>query len=240
MRLILEKTGENLPLLWPDPTGEPERHLLLTAARTTLDVLTRPSSTEHHWTPGFSRTDLITITDAVLDELVANPAWLTALAGKRDERLQLALEAALEVIRRHADERLSPAFAGKLLGAIVQAAARRVEFLNPVPVDDAGNPPPLVAVVLDTILRVVFDPALDKRAAWQLSRPEMLLNLVKSVLAELASSRLSAESVALLDQCLQKPLAALTRGEAFDLPAFELALHKALTKKPARKKKETP
>ncbi|HVR35808.1 MAG TPA: hypothetical protein VMS21_08150 [Methylomirabilota bacterium] len=240
MRLILEKTGENLPLLWPNPGREPGRHLLLMAAQTTLEVLSRPSSIEDVWSPAFGRTELITITDAVLDELAANPAWLAAITGKEDERLKLVLESALRMIRLRASPQLSPVIAADIVRAVVQASARRVEFLKPVSGDGTGDPPPLVAAVLDAILQAVFDPDLGESAAWQVRRPEVLLNLVKSVLAELAGSRPRAETVAVLEGCLRKQLAALTRGEAFDLPAFELALHKALTKKPARKKKETP
>jgi hypothetical protein len=127
-RLILDKTGENLYLLWPHWAKHPENHLLLTAARVVLESLTSvPPAAK--WRPQFTREEMLHVFEATFDEFVNNPGWLIDRSGKVNDNLKVALEAVLGVFRRQQDRRLSTHDASLILSAALKAVARRQEFL---------------------------------------------------------------------------------------------------------------
>ena len=85
-RIVLEKTGEHLELVWPDLTTRPENHLLLTAMKTTLAIVTEPDP-DAPWSPRFTGTDLLTIGETLTDEVLSNPEWLLQIADDADDAL---------------------------------------------------------------------------------------------------------------------------------------------------------
>lgn len=228
-RLILDKTGDNLALLWPDLAHKPHQHLLLTAAGTTLDVLSRKPGVNQKWKLRFSRADVLAITDAVFSEVAANPAWLLKDAGQLDENLKTALDAALDVVRTHADNRLAPATVVEVLCAVVRRVGQRREFLDRLPDGCALAGQPLVAAALDAVFRTVFDGNLEARAAWQIVRNEAVAALVSIGLAQLAKVRLDAENVACFADFIKQQIDALADGESLDLTALEREMHLALS-----------
>ena len=227
-RLILEKTGENLALLWPDLAKTPEKHLLLTAASLTLEILSRKPVSNQKWSLQFNTTDLLAVTDGVLSELAANPTWLLNQAGQLNDNLKLALEAALGVIRNRADHRLSPASAIDIVSVVLVKVSLRKEFLDLMPAGSALAGQTLVAGALDAVFRSVFDDHLDQRAAWQLVRRHTLLDLVNISLEQLAKSALAPEKIATFGTFLQKQIDSLAAGTAWDSTAFGVELQKAL------------
>jgi len=222
-RMILEKTGENLPLLWPDLAKNPQKHLLLTAATTTLAILTRKPAAGQKWALQFSTSDLLSLAEAVMDELAANPTWLLDAAGKVNDNLKAALEATLGVLRNRADPRLSTATAVEVLRAVLLKIGSRKEFLDAPP-----GGPTLAAAALDAILGSIFDPQLDARASWQVVRTETITALVRIGFAQLAKSKLGSDKVAAFAASTKQLLAALATGQPLDLVAFEADLEKAL------------
>ena len=62
-RVILENTGQNLELIWPGLRDDPENHLLLTAAKTTLPILSQVPEDGAGWTLTFGRGDILTVLD---------------------------------------------------------------------------------------------------------------------------------------------------------------------------------
>ena len=227
-RLILAKTGENLVLLWPDLANNPQRHLLLTAASTTLELLTRKPASGQKWTLRFSSADLLTVADVVFDELAANPTWLLDQAGQVNDNLKIALDAALDVLRNRADERLSPATAVAVLRAVVEKVGSRKEFLDLMPADTAAAGKPLIAAALDTIFSTVFDDHIDARAAWQVVRTKTMLAIVNISLAQLAKVQLSPEKVTTFAAFVKQQMDALTAGESWDISTFEAQLQAVL------------
>jgi hypothetical protein len=227
-RLILVKTGENLALLWPDLADNPQRHLLLTAARTTLDILTRKPDNGQQWTLRFSSADLLAVASTVLDELAANPTWLLDQAGQINDNLQIALDAALSVLRNRADKRLSPATAVAVLRAVVEKVGRRKEFLDLMPAGTAWAGKPLFSAVLDTIFSTVFDAHINARAAWQVVRSETILAFVNISLTQLAKVPLSPEKVTAFAAFVTQRMALLTAGASWDILDFEAQLQAAL------------
>lgn len=228
-RLILDKTGDNLELLWPDVAQKPQQHLLLTAAVISLDILTRKPLNSQKWKLRFSRTDVLAITEAVFAEVSANPTWLLKEAGQLNDNLKTAVEAALEVVRTHADNRLTPATAVQVLCTVVHRIGQRKEFLDRLPDGCALAGQTLVAAALDAIFRVVFDDKLEARAAWQVVRNEVIAALVSIGLAQLAKVRLSAEKVACFADFIKQQIDMLAAGDPLNLAAFEKEMHLALS-----------
>jgi hypothetical protein len=226
-RLILEKTGENLEQLWPEMARKPENHLLLTAARTCLAILTRAPAAGARWKPAFGRDDLLAVTGTVFDELVQNPVWLVAAAGNTDTSLKVALEAALDVLRARGTSQLSVASATAILQASIRAVALRAEFLERMP---AGHPmagKPALAAALDATLKTTFDPP-GARAAWRLARADAVVGVVQIGLGELARRGASPERVAALDGFVRAQAAGIEAGRAWDLDTFAIGLRTAL------------
>lgn len=223
-RLILEKTGENLALLWPDLANNPQKHLLLTAASVTLGILSQKPAAGQKWTLQFSSSDVLAVATTVLDELAANPTWLLDQAGQVNDNLKVALGAALGVLRTRADARLNASTAVQVLQAVVTKVGLRKEFLDKLP----QNAQPLVAAALDAIFKTIFDSQLDARAAWQVVRNETIVCLVDLSLAQLAKAGLTADQVTKFAAFIQAQVAALATGAALDLTSLETKLQQAL------------
>ncbi|MBI3849412.1 MAG: hypothetical protein HY298_03830 [Verrucomicrobia bacterium] len=223
-RLILEKTGENLALLWPDLENNPQKHLLLTAASTTLRILSRPPAANEKWKFQFSSADVLSVAGAVLDELAANPTWLLDQAGQVNDNLKLALDAALGVLRIRADARLSSATAVEVLRAVVMKVGLRKEFLEKLP----NSAQPLVTAALDAIFKTIFDGQLQASAAWQVVRKETIVTIVNLSLNQLAKAKLSAEKVTAFAAFIKQQIDLLAAGGALDLPVLEAKLQTVL------------
>lgn len=74
-RIVLEQSAGSLPLLWRESPQGPE-HLLVTALRETLQILSQKPS-DAPWRPAFTKGNLLEVLEEVLEEVVANPAWVT-------------------------------------------------------------------------------------------------------------------------------------------------------------------
>lgn len=225
-RLILEKTGENLERLWPAMARSPQNHLLLTAAKTSLAVLTRAPDGAR-WKSRFGRDDLLAVTETVFDEVVQNPAWLVSAAGAGNASLKVALEAALDVLRARGTPQLGVGTATAVLQASIRAAALRAEFLERMPTGGALAGKPILAAALDAMLKTIFQPP-GPRAAWRLARADEVAGVVHLCLGELARQGPSAERVALLDTFVQEQAAAIEAGRAWDLDTFASGVRTAL------------
>ncbi len=218
-RLVLEKTGSHLDLIWPDK-GKPQDHLLLVAAKETISILTARNG--GNWQPAFTKPDLLKVVDAVTGELAANPNWLLARAGEVSATLEAALRASLDVLRRRGDERLGSDVAAEMLQSALRAALLRQEFLEKI---NGGQGAPLVAAALDAILEVIFDPTVDNaKVKWQVFRDDALKTIVDSAMRALAKSGRLADAAAAVDLirgAMQDLLAGLAAGKALDLVSLE-------------------
>jgi hypothetical protein len=232
---ILDKTGENLALLWPDLANSPEKHLLLTAASTALEILARKPAAGEKWTLQFSSSDILVVAEAVFDELAANPTWLLEKAGTLNGNLEIALDSTLRVLRDHADSRLSTATAAEIMRLVISKVGLRKEFLDKVP----ATAQPIVAATLDAIFETIFDPQLDPKASWQLLRTETILILVDITLDKLAKIKLASSVLTVFTKFLEQQVEALGGGDVLDLIAYGKALELALgISKPKTKKKK--
>ena len=221
VRLILDKTGENLYLLWPQWAKHPENHLLLTAARVVLESLTSvPPAAK--WKPQFTREDMLRVFEATFDEFVNNPGWLIDRSGKVNENLKVALEAVVGVLRKQQDRRLSTHDASHILSAALKAVARRQEFLERLP-----NGTPMVAALIDAMLSSIFRKKQD-RAAWSLVRSEVIIGTIEAVLDLLAEAGVTEDKVKKLRTLMKKQVKAINEGKPWSLEVFEAELRTEL------------
>ena len=228
MRLILEKTGKNLDLFWPDIAKEPQKHLLLTALSTVLGLLAKKPAPGEGWTPKFSQSDLMGLANIVFDELVQNPGWLIDVSGKMNENLKIALEAALTVLRSRADNRLSIETAVEVLHEALKAVALRAEFLDKMEPGAAKAGRAVIEEALDVVLGTIFDPTLDLRVTWRLVRREVIAGTVRIGLKGLVETKPSPQNVKVLRSYMNNQVNLIALGKPWDMNLFESGLHQAL------------
>lgn len=227
IRLILEKSGQHLELVFPNLATSPEKNLLLAAAKTTLGILSQPVPGAA-WQPRFARADLLRVTETVLDQLVANPAWLLAKASAASADLEAALRAMLKVLAARADQRLGPATAAEILQEALKAVALRQEFLNQLPAGAGVEARPVIAAALDAVVASIFKPGLDAKAAWQLVRAEAMNGVVQIALRQLSRSRLTLAAIMALQTSMKQFTDALANGAPLLLETWEADLQQAL------------
>jgi hypothetical protein len=227
-RLILNETGEHLALLWPDFSGRPEHHLLLTAVSVTLQIVTRPADAAAKWSLQFSRADLLAIVSAVINEVTANPNWLLSKAVKEADDVRAALSATIAVLRSRADQRLSTSTAVEILAETIRAVGLRQEFLDLLPQSIPPVGQPIIAAALETMLAAAFKHPPEASAAWQLVRAEALVEMVRIGLEQLAGSRLRPELMPVFAGAINQQIDAVARGHRWDPAAYEAALLAAL------------
>jgi len=227
-RMTLERSAENIDVFWPDLKNHPEKNLLLTAAKNTLEILSRKPEKAETWKPSFSRSDLLTVTEAVFDEFVANPSWLIDKSGEINNVLRDVLKAALDVLRNRGDRCLSTAVARDVLCEVLKAAALRKEFFDKLPPDHSQAGQQIIIAAIDAVLATIFSEALDAKAAWQLLRSDVITGLVKVSLNEMAKSKLDAGTIAKLEEVLKNEVESLVEGKAFNLDSFSKALSESL------------
>ncbi len=220
-RLLLDKTGENLYLFWPQWAKHPENHLLLTAASIVLDSLTSMPSGAR-WKPQFTSDDMLHVLEATFDEFLNNPGWLIDRSGKVNENLKVSLEAMIGVLRTQQDRRLNTRDASQIISAGLKAIARRQEFLEKLP-----DGTPMVAALIDAILRSIFRKKND-RAAWSLVRSEVILGTIKAALNLLAEAGVNEEKVKKLGTFMKKQVKAINEGKPWSLELFEAELRTEL------------
>jgi hypothetical protein len=221
VRLILDKTGENLYLLWPHWAKHPENHLLITAARVVAESLTSvPPAAK--WRPQFTREDMLRVFEATFDEFVNNPGWLMDRSGNVNDNLKVAFEAVVGIFRRQQDRRLSTHDASHILSAALKAVARRQEFL-----EGLSNGTPMVAALIDAMLSSIFRKK-DDMAAWSLVRSEVIIGSIEAVLNLLEETGVTEQKVKKLRAVMKNQVKVINEGRPWSPELFEAALRTQL------------
>lgn len=222
-RMVLENTGKNLDLFWPDLKKEPESHLFVVAARTTLEILSSPAEAGMQWQPGFGREDILSVTQCVLDELVSNPGWLVNEAGQLSGTLEEVLSATLGVLRGRADRRLSPGLAADILRAILKAMVLRKDFISEV------DGRPIISAIVDAVVAGIFNDERDAAVAWQLAGDRTLKGIIDVSLRQMAKHGLDKATIEKLSSVMNDQIALIEAGNLFDLDKFAAALSNKLS-----------
>lgn len=205
-RSVLQRSAENLDLLWGRAAAAPEQHLLLTASRTLLTVLAAPPPAGARWTPRFTRAQIVAVADAVFDEVIDNPAWLVRRAGAAAPPLGAAVEAMLGALRQLDGERVSAEAGLAVLRAGLSAVAAQRAFLDALP---GGAGTPAIGAALQTIIAELFAPDADAEVLWRVARNSLFPALVAAALAEL--TRVPVDPAALA--ALQAATRAVAAGQ---------------------------
>lgn len=222
IQIILEKSAANLPMIWPDL--DPDEHLLLTAGKATLQILTQAPDNQASWKLQFRTQDVLTVIDSVVDELANNPAWLVALAEDQDKYLGSVLRASLQVLRTRADERLSLDLATDVLQQVVGAIVLNAGFVEKI-----HNDKPFIAAALDLVFAEIFQTGLDRKAQWQLIQTEAVQAIVGSALTHLAGSTMNAQALSSVTEAIQDTITKVTQGQNIDWEVFDLEMAAALS-----------
>jgi hypothetical protein len=106
----------------------------------------------------------------------------------------------------------------------VAAVATRQEFIRKL----TGEGQVAVAAVLDVVLEQVFRGDLDPKAAWVLTRGDVVRGLVATALDEIGRTKLRDAEIAKLRTVLEQQAAAIAAGQPFELSAFTADLEKEL------------
>lgn len=202
VRLVLEKGAENLDILLPDK-NQPERHLLARALKAVLPVLAAKPPAGAKWKPALRSEDALALAEALLDEVVRNPQWVTDEAAAKSPRLGEVVGAVLAALRNEAGPRLRRESAVAILAAAVEAVGRRLEL----GVKDAQGRH-VVAAVVGAIVKTVHGDGAALEAAWLFAREEALQRLTQLILDEIAQAgepaKLLGRVQAFLDEAVER------------------------------------
>lgn len=189
-RLVLEKSADNMDLIWGADFQTAERHLLVTASRELLDALSTEAP-DGAWSPTLTRDQLLGIAETVFDEVIDNPDWLLKKAGEANSHLRIAADAALAALRKHDGKKLSAEAGVSVVRASVKAVALQLPLLDRLPAGGADHGKVALTAVLDAVLDTVFggDPAQQ----WRAARNSGIAAAIDIVLAELTRRGIDVE-----------------------------------------------
>jgi hypothetical protein len=227
VRLVLDKSADNLDLLWGKSFKSPRRHLLVTATSTLLKSISKTPPPCSTWKPHFTPDQFIEIANAVLEEVVNNPAWLVNEAGNASGYLQAAVEAILEALHKVPGNRVSAETGVAVLRAGIGAVALRLSLLDELA--DTAKQPAKVAVsaALEAIFDEVFADSVSANNNWDLARNSTLQTLVEIALDKLATFGATEQEIEKLRQAVQE---VLDQDAPFNPEAFANRLDDLLAK----------
>jgi hypothetical protein len=204
-RLVLERTAENMDLIWGKRFSRPDRHLLVTATKTLLVELSRPAP--GGWRPVLTRDQILAIAEAVFDEVIDNPAWLIARADAGNPMLAEALRAIIDALRELDGDLFSADTFMAIIRTGLGAVAVRAEFLVRLP-DAAGEQGKVaIAALLEAIFSTITDDNAPEGGRWRLARNSTILMVVEIVIDELAEYEINQETIDRVREAIQDLLA---------------------------------
>jgi hypothetical protein len=184
-RLVLEKSANNLELVWPDGSSDPAKHLLITGTRELFLALAEGTYDEG-W-PTLTKAQLIAISKVVFDEIVDNPDWLLKRAGLgNDTALSVAVRAALDSLRQYKGLSLSADAAAAAISAAVSASAMRLELLRKLPPGGVDAGKVAIRAAMDAIFASAFGDDVTAERKWMRARNSTLLSVLEVALNKLA------------------------------------------------------
>jgi hypothetical protein len=110
----------------------------------------------------------------------------------------------------------------------IRAVGARKEFLDLLPQDISPAGQPVIGAALDALLAAVFKHPPEAKAAWQLLRADVLTQLVRIGLGQLAKSNLRPQLIPLYANAIQHHIDAVAGGKPWDPASYEAALLAAL------------
>ncbi|CAA6827873.1 MAG: Unknown protein [uncultured Thiotrichaceae bacterium] len=224
IRLLIEKSGENLALLWPDEGNHEEKRILLLATKDLFENLSATTA-GNDWKLRFAKDDMLSMLDTALKEVAVNPAWVVDSAHARNSYLGDAVKAMFTVINDLQDERITAQVGAQMLQSGLRAAAMRLEFL-----DDLPDGKKVIGSVFDAILVSVLSADTSSKVAWRLARGDMMQGLLDVALGKLQSEEITASQIETLRVSMNAQIEQINAGKRWSLEQFAISLEQALSK----------
>jgi len=222
MAMVLDKSAGNLDYLWPEKfRNDPAKHLLITAATETLTLLAE-AATGAGQAPLCKR-QLSRLLDFVLDQVVENPAWLTAAAGTEGSILAAAIEAALSAAGNIDDGRINAKTLLNLMETTIKAVAMRRNLIDSIPLFGRRQ------VAVQGALELIFDTVLPATAApevrWTFERADILKEIVATVLYRFAETGVTEDILLRLRKVLQETSQTIAAGGRLSMAMLTAAVN---------------
>ncbi len=199
LRLVIENTGKNLQLFWQKENEDiqaPE-DIILRAVQLILQELSQPIAGEE-WQPHLSKTQLLFITEELLDEVVSNPAWIEEEVNEKP-LLSAVIRASIQGlsnIPRH--ERFSVDTFHWLIQLNLRTIASNQNVLNKIKWSDDDTEEIVLHQALDLVFTYVFDP----KATTAGDRYQLLADILDYVLEVIISRHPDEKGLQLVDLIL--------------------------------------
>ena len=185
IRQVLEKSADNLDLIWPKGTNDLADHLLVTGTRELFQALAE-GTREEGW-PTLTKSQLIDIVEVVFDEIVENPEWLLKSVGHEDDSaLSVAITAALDSLRQLKAPLISADAAVATISAAISASAMRLELLRELPPGGVDAGKIAIRAAMDALFQNVLGDHVSAEAKWMRSRNSSLVVALEVALEKLA------------------------------------------------------
>ena len=226
MRLVLEKTSNNLELLWPESESDPAKHLLIIASREVLSILANPGG-NGGWKPKLNNAQISAVLDTVFDEVIQNPDWILMKAEGGGPVLRAALVATVDGLKSVPGNRVSSKTFVTILRSSLKAVARRNEFIDKIDIGDDKDKQALLAVAIGMVIDVVAGNRTSARARWVLARNQSTSLIVEATLSKLASDGVNHEAIISLSKIMKSEINKLKKGQKFSLSMLLLAIANA-------------
>jgi hypothetical protein len=198
-RLVMDKSADNLDLVWPEGSSDPAKHLLLTGTRELFLALAKGTHQEG-W-PTLTKAQLVGIAEEVLDEIVENPDWLVERAAiGNDKALSVAVGAALDSLQQFKGLRLSSDAAAAAISAAVSASATRFELLYKLPSGGVDAGKVAIRAAMDAIFESAFGDDVNVEKKWVRARSSTLSAVLEVALDKLAKIGAEQKHIAILRQ----------------------------------------
>lgn len=206
IQMILARTADNFELLVPN-TANPAQHLLVSAAKEVLTIISAAPPAGSKWTLKFTSQDSLQLADFVFSQVVDNPDWLVSLSGGAQSRMGAVVQAVLSTLRANGTPNLSKTAGLAILKSVLTACADRLDFLK----KDAGGQL-LLTGVLDASIGVLFNPGNDPAAKWLALANDTVPQVVNVVFQLLAKHGVTAARIATVKTFLQQTLSQIPNG----------------------------
>ncbi len=169
VRLILEKSGRHLNLLWESDETDPKRHLLVLATSELLKQFYH-EPVGGQWTATLTRTQVLGVAESVFEEVIDNPYWVKRISnvgGAEDTPVGVCIGAVMASLTKLAPGQINSETVASALKAGLRAGAMELSLLEKIPGAAAGSVGTALTFAFDAIFEGVFGSGSDTRSHWR-------------------------------------------------------------------------
>lgn len=169
LAVLVDRARAAPELLWPAAADSDGKELAVSVALETVGRMIPDGPATGAWRPSFNALDIEDMVGFALDEIVADPGWLTDRGRALSPRFGQALEVTFTVLREKADRR-----PGRDTGLAIVKRVLRTVYLRPALMNMRDDGRPALADVLEAVVARVFSETVDVATANRLLRKEVI------------------------------------------------------------------